>query len=73
MASIQALLDRYPGIGTGCTLHVSPGACRENVVIGGTHSGLTVLLPSSRLPQVTSASTRSAGCRASVCLTVGSV
>ncbi|HUW32197.1 MAG TPA: dockerin type I domain-containing protein [Planctomycetota bacterium] len=40
VASIHVLLDRYPGIGTGCTVNVSPGAYAENVTIGSGHSGL---------------------------------
>jgi len=41
MRNIQALLDRYPDIGTDCTLHVSAGTYGP-VAIGDTHSGLTL-------------------------------
>ncbi|HUW33497.1 MAG TPA: right-handed parallel beta-helix repeat-containing protein [Planctomycetota bacterium] len=42
MRHIQALLDRYPDIGQGFTVHVAPGTYRENIVIGPSHSGLTL-------------------------------
>jgi len=42
MASIQALLDRYPEIGAGCTVHVSQGAYWESTVLGVNHAGLTL-------------------------------
>jgi len=38
--SIQALLDRYPTIGEGCTVHVSAGTFTENIVIDAQHGGL---------------------------------
>jgi pectin methylesterase-like acyl-CoA thioesterase len=42
MRSLQALLDRYPDIGYGMTLHVDPGLYPENLSIGPLHSGLTI-------------------------------
>lgn len=42
MASIQALLDRYPTIGTACTLNVASGTYRENVVLTAGHAGLAI-------------------------------
>ncbi|NQT89282.1 right-handed parallel beta-helix repeat-containing protein, partial [bacterium] len=42
MRHIQVLLDRYPTIGTGCTVHVSAGTYVENIVIDADHSGLTL-------------------------------
>ena len=42
MRHVQALLDRYPSIGAGSTVHVSAGTYAENVVIVGTHSGLAL-------------------------------
>ena len=43
MAHIQALLRRYPAIGSGCTVHVSAGTYDETIVLGATHAGLTLL------------------------------
>lgn len=42
MRHIQALLDRYPYIGTGCTVHVSVGSYEEHLTVDGAHSGLTL-------------------------------
>ncbi|NQT19480.1 MAG: SBBP repeat-containing protein, partial [Planctomycetes bacterium] len=42
MAWIQSLLNRYPNIGIGCTLHVSVGTYVENITIGAGHSGLAL-------------------------------
>jgi beta-mannosidase len=42
MQHLQALLDRYPGIGAGCTVHLAPGVYRENVHLGGRHGGLVI-------------------------------
>jgi|GEM_PF-5273128 len=42
MAGIQALLDRYPGIGAGDTVHVSAGTYIENIVVGESHNGITL-------------------------------
>ncbi|HUU70844.1 MAG TPA: right-handed parallel beta-helix repeat-containing protein, partial [Planctomycetota bacterium] len=42
MASIGALLDRYPEIGEGCTIHVAPGVYQENLYIGPDRSGLVL-------------------------------
>ncbi|NQT21788.1 MAG: discoidin domain-containing protein [Planctomycetes bacterium] len=42
MTTIQTLLDRYPNIGAGCTVHVSDGTYVENISIGAGHSGLTL-------------------------------
>ncbi|MBN2450549.1 MAG: choice-of-anchor D domain-containing protein, partial [Lentisphaeria bacterium] len=42
MRNIQALLDRYPGIGTPCVVHVGPGTYAENVTIDLGHEGLTI-------------------------------
>lgn len=41
MRHIQALLERYPRIGAGCTVHVSAGEFVEQVIPGADHSGLT--------------------------------
>ncbi len=43
MRHIQAILDRYPSIGTNCTLHVSDGTYDEHVTLGASHAGLTIL------------------------------
>jgi len=43
MRNIQSLLDAYPAIGTGDTVHVSTGTYLENICIGSSHSGLTLL------------------------------
>ena len=40
MLHIQALLDRYPDIGTGCTVHVAAGWYGETVTLGASHAGL---------------------------------
>jgi|GEM_PF-1701412 len=42
MQHLQALLDRYPDIGAGCTVYLAAGLYLENVVVGGNHGGLTV-------------------------------
>ncbi len=42
MRSLQALLDRYPDIGAGCTVHLAAGVYPENVHLGGNHGGLTI-------------------------------
>jgi serine/threonine protein kinase len=42
MRHIQALLNKYPDIGTGVTLWADPGIYQENITIGNTHSGLTL-------------------------------
>ena len=42
MKTIQAILNKYPNMAAGCTLHVGAGTYYENVVIGSTHSGLIV-------------------------------
>jgi hypothetical protein len=42
MQGLQALLDRYPDIGAGCTVHLAPGVYPENVALGGNHGGLLV-------------------------------
>ena len=42
MASIQALLNRYPNIGTDVTVHVSAGTFYENVLLSSGNSGLTL-------------------------------
>ncbi|NQT20955.1 MAG: discoidin domain-containing protein, partial [Planctomycetes bacterium] len=39
---IQVLLDAYPTIGTGDTVHVAAGTYTENLSMGSTHSGLTL-------------------------------
>jgi len=43
MASIQALLDRYPTIGANCTLILAEGTYHENVAIEAGHAGLTIM------------------------------
>ncbi|NOY81805.1 MAG: hypothetical protein GXP31_12485 [Kiritimatiellaeota bacterium] len=42
-AGIQALLDHYPRLGNGITLHVAPGTYPENVVLRSGHTGLKVI------------------------------
>ena len=42
MRNIQALLSKYPDIGTGTTVWVDPGTYVENVLIDTDHSGLTI-------------------------------
>jgi len=42
MRHIQALLDKYPNIGTGDTLWADPGTYVENITIGSSHSGLAL-------------------------------
>ena len=42
VASIHVLLDRYPAIGSGCTVHVSPGTYAGGIAMGSEHSGLTL-------------------------------
>ncbi|MBN2451177.1 MAG: hypothetical protein JXR77_12355, partial [Lentisphaeria bacterium] len=42
MRHIQALLDRYPAIGEGCTVHVGPGTYPENLSIDPGHEGLLI-------------------------------
>ncbi|HUW31436.1 MAG TPA: CARDB domain-containing protein, partial [Planctomycetota bacterium] len=42
MASLQALLDRYPAIGTGCTVMVSKCTLMEKITFNASHSGLTI-------------------------------
>jgi len=39
---IQALLNAYPGLGSGNTVWVDPGYYYENVTIGSSHDGLIV-------------------------------
>ena len=43
MASISLLLNRYPDIGAGCTVHVAPGVYPENICIGPERSGLVLI------------------------------
>ncbi len=42
MRHIQALLNLYPYIGAGSTLHISDGGYGEHITISSAHSGLTV-------------------------------
>jgi len=42
MEHLQALLDRYPDIGAGCTVHLAPGVYPENVTVAGHHGGLLI-------------------------------
>ncbi len=42
-AGIQALLNHYPNLGSGITLHVAPGTYTENVVLRSGHNGLSVV------------------------------
>ncbi len=42
MRHIQALLDKYPELGWGDIINVSPGIYHENIALGESHIGLTL-------------------------------
>ena len=54
MASLSALLNAYPNLGSGDTVTIEPGAYTlvQPVVIGASHSGLVITGPTSGQPAV---------------------
>ncbi len=54
MASLSALLNAYPNLGSGNTVYIGPGdyTLVQPVVIGASHSGLVITGPTSGAPAV---------------------
>ncbi|HUU69647.1 MAG TPA: right-handed parallel beta-helix repeat-containing protein, partial [Planctomycetota bacterium] len=53
--SVQVLLDRYPEIGSGCTVYVSPGTYYGNIVLDSPHSGLVLVGAGADVTKIDSA------------------